>query len=727
MTITIVPLSKFILPPALLLCLLLAPVLRAEVSPARLLLLHGAIALGEGQSSRAVADLEDAAEMNLEDWHCQLLYGQALLRAGQREQAKAQLRRATLLAPLNPRPWQALARAAREMKDLHLEIAAIAGMQRLAPEDPQMLRRLADIYRGMGRAADADRLDAQWKDTLPPLKLDYRFAVGTHDADLMELRKLAREDPDNRSVLYALATEEWRAGNLPEAREATRALYDAMPDDTEVVSAYAHLCLLTGEIDAGLRALRAAGTRGTAAMDRALALWSLSMGQYKEALEPLDRMLQRNTIDANINRLMGFAQAMTGNTGAACAAFRIAWLREHDHLSGQHYGAALLANGQAEDAENILTRARQLAPAESALTLQLSLLYRDTKRLGQCAEFTATLAKSRPENVELYLLAGERFFRAGYIQRTYQMACTLRDAFPADQTAMRGAAVLFHRLAARDEARLTLTRYLGPSFPSPVPIAELLLLVARYTVADNNLTGAVMALEESLKQVPDSREAYRQLGKLHQQQGNWNEAARVYQRALARWPNDAEFTPALARVSAQAGNYALAIALYKQAAEMLPTAEPLLELGTLYDRQGDDIRARECWQAALARPGGQVSARLALFASYERHGETDRAQEMRETLRVALANERASRAAHWRSLITEAELTATSEEIDALLLLEPDLTDPAALERPAPFPTEPADEPEPNLTYPATPEESAPLPEEPSAVPPDPPLDLKAP
>jgi len=297
------------------------------------------------------------------------------------------------------------------------------------------------------------------------------------------------------------------------------------------------------------------------------------------------------------------------------------------------------------------------------------------------------------------------------------MACTLRDAFPTDQVAMRGAAMLFHRLAARDEARLTLTRYLGPSFPSPVPVAELLLLVARYTVADNNLTGAVMALEESLKQVPDSRDAYRQLGKLHQQQGNWNEAARVYQRALARWPNDAEFTAALARVSGQEGNYALAMALYKQTAAMLPAAEPLIELGMLYDRQGDDARARDCWQAALARPGGQVSARLALLASYEHHNENDRAQEMWEVLQVTLANERTERAARWRTLLTAAGLTATSEEIDALLLLEPDLTDPATLERPAPPPDEPAAAPEPILTDPATPEQPAPPPDEPATAP----------
>jgi predicted Zn-dependent protease len=678
MTIPFTVTSKLRLLPALLLCVLFTPVLRAEVSPARLLLLRGAIALGEGQAARAAADLGDAAAMYPEDWRCNLLYGQALLQAGQRERAKAQLRRATLLAPLHPEPWQALARAARETRDEHLEIAAIAGLQRLAPEDPQLLRRLAEIHRGAGRAADADRLDAQWKDTLPPLRLNYRFVVGDHDADLRELRKLAREDPENRAVRYALATEEWRAGNLPAAREVLRALHAAAPANPELVSAYAHLCLLTGEVDAGLDALRGGG-QGTVATDRALALWSLSMGRYRDALEPLDRLLQRNAIDANANRLLGFAQMMTGNTGAACTAFRIAWLREHDHLSAQHYASALQADGQVELAENILKRALELSPAESALELQLSLLYRDTDRLARSAEFTAALARSRPEKVELYLLAGERFFRAGYLQRAHQMAAMLRDNFPQDRVAMLGAAALYHRLAARDEARLTLTRYLGPSFPAPMPVADILLLVAWYSVVDNNLTGTVMALEEALKTAPDRREAYLRLGKLHQQQSNWNEATRAYQRALERWPDDPEFTLALARVAWQAGNYPRAMALYRQAAAMLPDAEPLLELGTLYHHQGDETRARECWQAALARPGGQIRGRQSLLVSYERNGEDDRVPALREELRELLANERTARAAHWRGLIAAARLTAADEEIDALLLLEPDLTDPAAV------------------------------------------------
>lgn len=729
MTISFMPTSKLrLLPALLLLCLLLAPAM-AEVSPSRILLLRGAIALDEGPAARAASDLGDVAAMYPEDWRCQFLYGHALLQAGKREQARAQFRRATLLAPLNPEPWHALMRVAREMNDVHLEIAAIAGLQRLVPENPQLLRRLADIYRAAGQKAEADRLDAQWQDILPPLKLDYRFLIGARNANLFELRQLTKEDPDNKAILYALATEEWRASHLPEAREAMRKLYAAAPANPEVVSDYAHLCLLTGQVEPALDALRQAGQQGTFAMDRTLALWSLSSGQYQEALEPLDRLLQRSMIDADSNRLMGFAQMMAGNPGAACAAYRIAWLREHDHLSAQQYAAALQANGNPEEAEAILKRGRELAPAETALGLQLSLLYRDTNRLAECAELTVELAKTRPETVELYLLAGERFFRAGFIGQAYQIAVTLRDRYPKDLVATLGAVSLFHRLAVRDEARLTLTRYLGPKFPSPMTTADLLLLVAEYAAADNKLTDAVMALEETIKKVPDCREAYLQLGKLHQQQGNWSEAIRAYNRALSLWPNDPECSLALARVAWQAGNYPLAMALYRQLAAGMPTADALLELGTLYYRQGDEAHAIECWETAKDRRGGQVRARLSLLADYERDGDADRAAKMRNELLVILNIERTTRAARWRTEIAAAGLTATDEEIDALLLLDPDLTDPTPLlvkpqSKPAPpAPIEPAAAPEPPATPPTQPAPPAVQPEQPAEppIPPAPP------
>ena len=94
-------------------CLLLSTAITvvraAEISPQRLLLLRGVIALGEDRRGEALADLQEAAGLAPEDWRSQMLYGQALVRTGHPDMARAMLRRATLLAPSRPKPWQALA------------------------------------------------------------------------------------------------------------------------------------------------------------------------------------------------------------------------------------------------------------------------------------------------------------------------------------------------------------------------------------------------------------------------------------------------------------------------------------------------------------------------------------------------------------------------------------------------------------------------------------------
>ena len=124
----------------------------------------------------------------------------------------------------------------------------------------------------------------------------------------------------------------------------------------------------------------------------------------------------------------------------------------------------------------------------------------------------------------------------------------------------------------------------------------------------------------------------------------------------------------------------LAVASFTLAATLQPDADPDLELGAVYRRLANETKARECWLAAQARPGGHIRAQVNLLGSYERAGETALYSKTLDSVLKQLLVERETRLAHWRQALTEQGLTATADEMDALLLLDTELTDPAPLQ-----------------------------------------------
>ena len=665
----------------LLACLCCALTARgADVPPQRLLLLRGVIALADHHTDEACADLREAVNSQPEEWRTQSLYAAALAAAGQPAAARVCWRQVLLLAPCSVEAWQTVARAARTAEDRQLELTACAGLLRLMPGDPQMLARLAELYRATGQATAAEQAQTAGTASMPPLKLDDVYLYFGHPATRDQLLTLLETDKTNPAVYNALAAVEWKAGHADAAREAVKQSILLAPKSTDMVASYVHLCLLAGQLDEAVRALQAAAPLGDYALDRALAHWSMAQGHYADAIAPLKRLLMRNAVDAALNRQLGMAAMLADKPEEALSALRLAWMTGRDALSAQLYAAALLAAGQRTEAETLLKAALQASPYEPTLSLLRARCAQEDKRPKDAAEITAELAAHAPDPVLLWLLAGERFQRAGYVQRAYTIACMLRDQYPADPIALHGAIRLFRLLDIGPEARLALTRYLGPGPAASFPSLDIMLQLSRLAIDDNRLDEAAHALEEVVKGRPTCEEAYTLLGRVYLQQGNWPAARQLYGAATTRWPDEPTFLLGLARAAAQEGNLPLAIDTFRHAAVENPSADPYLELGLVYRRQGDEDQARGCWIIAQMRPGGEVRARLSLLGSYERTGETPRVIETLDALLKAVAVERAASVKHWQQVLADAGLAPTAEEIAALQQLDPNLPDTAPLQ-----------------------------------------------
>ncbi|HEY3377525.1 MAG TPA: tetratricopeptide repeat protein [Armatimonadota bacterium] len=659
---------------ALLMVLLLGAVAQAEVSPVRLALLRGTIALAQGEAL-SVHDLAQAAQLSREDWRSQMLYGESLALAEQPALAKGQLRRAALLAPWRPEPWLTLARVARAHGDLNLEYASLAGLLRVFPNDPVATSRMAALYRQLGQPLLGAQLQQRWEALLPPIRLETMYSIGNRPATLAELRQLASVAPVRQEVLAALAGAEWRAGNLEAAYTLAQRLYQLTPTDRAAQRTLIHLCFLTGRIADGLQWLRTFPP-GDETLERNLVGWSIAAGQYAEAISPLNSLLARTPRDPALWRLLGTTSLLTGDVPTAVSALHTAWQLVPDQLTAPPYVMALLASGRAPEAETVITQAIRLFPQESMLQVMLAHVYSETGRLEDSAKLLCKLARRRPEAVELTLLAGERLIAGAQYESARQVANSLRDQYPMDVVAVHGAIQLFRQLFYTGEASLTLTRYLGPTMPAPFSHPELLATVAHYAAEENRLDEATTALREIFKVNPEYRSAYLDLGRFYLQQGQWSEATRIYREAATRWPQDTTFALALARVERASGNLPRAVADYRSAIALLNAADPWLELGDTYDRLEDRPHARECWQAAMRLPGGLARAQIALLSDAERDGTPASAAQLRAVVE-ALTSARVQCQAQWQSALATRGLTASAEELAALLTLAPDQPDPA--------------------------------------------------
>lgn len=657
---------------------LLVPLLcAADISPQRLALLRGTILLDEGNPD-ALADLRQAVQYTREDWRSQLLYGDALALTGQPIMARAQYRRAALLAPWRPEPWQAIARLGRAQRDATLEYAGLAGVLRIFPNDPTAHYRMAFLCRLIGRTAEADREIGNWQATLPPLQFPTGYPDADHPASLEALRTLAVGEAPDPALLLSLAGAEWQAGHGEAARTVLTRLLALAPNDRTVQRNLVHVTLELGHVEEALVLLRSLPGDDDI-LPRAQAAWSLSVGRYADAIAPLRTLVERTPLDGLLRYQLGVACFLAGEVAVAIPELQSAWALRPDDRIAQMYAGALLTAGRATEAEKLLLDARQRFPQETILVPILVNAYQAEQRLSWAADFTARLATQRPETVELLILAGERYLAANDPSQARIVARRLRDLYPGDIVAVHGAIGLYRQLDATADASITLTRYLGPNIASPFARSELLCEVARYAIEDHSLDEAEAALEESIRVDPDYRPAYLLLGKVYQQQEAWVNAQGCYRDGHARWPTDATLTLALARAAWKSGDLLEAIDAYRAATGLLDDAGPWLELGAIYLQLGDVDRACECWHTAASSPAGLVHARLNLLV-YDEHVLPDAEGKAALThLLSLLADARAARARHWRAALTARGLTATDDEIEQLLLLDGDLADPAPL------------------------------------------------
>ncbi len=440
------------------------------------------------------------------------------------------------------------------------------------------------------------------------------------DAALAEAQKVQELRPDHPDPYWLLGQVHARRREWAEAEAAYQEALRLDPEHVEAQEALAKVLWDQGKQEAAQAAYqRALEIRRRAGQPQAPAAASddplaerarlgyayLNAGQYDRAIAIFEEVLGQRPDDADFHRYLGNAYYWQGKAAGA-------------------------SDSQAlERAIAEYERARQLAPDDNLLLVQLAGAYREAGRDEEALQAYLAAVQAQPcDDEALLLLAGqyERLGRSADAEATWERLTQLnprwaiawqavaasalqREDYAAAAAAYRAGA---DAVAADDPARAdliyglaTVLYYMGDYTAAEAAYRQTLQLrpgdAATLAGWADSLTKlgrtdeAIAAYQEAVQREPDNYVYWASLGVLHETKQAWQEALAAYERAVALAPAVAFLHSAQGHALQTLGRYEEAIVAYERATQLDPEVAAVWEALTFayaaVDRPDDALRA----------------------------------------------------------------------------------------------------------------------------------------
>jgi tetratricopeptide (TPR) repeat protein len=566
------------------------------------------------------------------------------------EAAYVRLEHAQLLARLSQYSRNATAR------DNYLRKAAqqVSEAQRLAPENPDVLRAVGSIYLELA-AQDAtalataqaaleavhqrDPADVESLLTLGRLYLDQQQP----DRAAQVLRDLIAQAPQQR-MAYALLVEALlRAEKGEEAEAALGDILSFEPGSLEARLTLADLQGKRGDHQTAIRTLSAAPEelRQEPRLRRQLA-WSLYLnGDMDEALKTVDPLLGKEASSAGqeenqgLSLLKGLILTAEGRNAEALELLdRLRQAQPEDLALAQTVARVLQREGRDKEAARVLSEVAErlaAAPGKSAdaaeARLELAQVWFAAKEWDKVATALEPLLTAEEPEVRsqalllrvdaliqaakydeaLALLQGEKgsplidskkaeiLLRSGREEEGSRLLAELTAA--GDPQATLTAVQALHRAERYEESIPSLEKLTAAHADRPIAG---FLLGAAYERAGKR-EKAVAELRRVVGIAPDFHPALNYLGYTLAEAGeSLDEALKLTRRAVALDPDNGSYVDSLGWVYYQLGRHEQAREYLERAARLEPRDATLQEhLGDVYVALGQKERAREAYQRAV--------------------------------------------------------------------------------------------------------------------------------
>lgn len=588
----------------------------------------------------AVAALRDLIRLKPEELGFRLTLAAYYARLDDLDQAESILRDAVQVDVTDPERHMALVQFLAARRGIDVAISELESAIAQQPGIIELHLALASYYR------EADQMDKaknvltsvidKEKDNPKGLLAKVGLAeLYASEENFGQVRKLTNEvlevNPSDNEALKLRGRLDLKEGNLDEAVSAFRTVLRDQPDSVPILKLLAQAHVAKGEIELAGDQLRRAVELAPNNFDARLsyARFLLGRGSTQAAIEQVDAvldtdpeniqalgtqvdiMLAKHDVSAVKEILEKLKQAAPESAEGNVRLAKL--LLEENDLDGasrevdealaknpRHFGALLVksdilaASKDVEGLKSVLKQLIEYYPDSPEGHFRMGRVYRIEKKNEQAlAEYEKALERSSgrveammlTEVINAQLAMGEAAAAKARLQR-------LLEEDPSHPVANNLLGMVYMTQKQFPEAEAAFEKQISINPNTNVVYSHL----ATARAAQENMEGAVEALESGLEKVPDDLRLLIALAGYEERLGNVTRSMDLYEQVLAKAPNNALATNNLAALLADHAETQEGLERAKSLADKLKNvSQPAFQdtVGWVYYRTGDTGRAIE--------------------------------------------------------------------------------------------------------------------------------------
>jgi putative PEP-CTERM system TPR-repeat lipoprotein len=450
-----------------------------------------------------------------------------------------------------------------DAKDYGRALPLLEALQKITPDDPQVMFLLGSVHMAQRRYVQATELLEKAAARTGSSEMNRTLAfsqlgLGRNELGQASLEKAFAANPADTKAGTALAMLYMRQGKAQKALQTAEAMLKREPANLTALNFLGSIKGASGDSAGARAAYTQALAKDPAFIPSALNLVRLDVNEkrFDEARRRLDGMLVKHHDDSDVLFEYGMLEQRAGRMGEAIR-----------HLQ------------KASEVQR-----RDARPALALIDLHLG-----QRQADQALNVAKMLASKTPDNLSVQLALARTYLAAG-------------DAGNA-RSVLTGAT----RLAEYDAATQ--------------------LAIARMQILAGNPDGAAYSVQKALQGLPDDPASLALMVEIEARRGDAAKADAALRTLSGKHPNRVETALATANLAMSRGQYVAAVAAYRAALSREESADNVLLLARAHLAAGEPSKAAVFLEGWVKTRPNDISALKALAESQFRAGQLPAARQ----------------------------------------------------------------------------------------------------